>query len=62
MPNLNYSVVSVKKKYYVKELKTNQKIAKFSTWNAAKKFKDHLNGGAGFNGFTPEFIIKPIKK
>jgi len=54
----NYYIKSVDKTYCVIESATNQQIGKFETRKKANEFRDFLNSGGGFDGWTPEFVIK----
>lgn len=56
----NYYIKSVDKTHCVIESATNQQIGKFESRKEANEFRDFLNSGGGFDGWTPEFIIKDI--
>ena len=46
--------------YIVHEKTSNQFIERFKTKNEAKKLLKHFNMGGGFDGWTPEFILKKV--
>lgn len=46
--------------YDVVEIGTRQIIKTEMGKHEAKQMCGHLNGGGGFNGFTPEFFLKNI--
>lgn len=47
---------------YEHRLETKEKIwiKRFMAKDDAKKFSRHLNLGGGFDGWSPEFFLKPI--
>jgi len=59
----NYKIIEGDKKsvFHVKENKTDQIIKTFKNFNEARKFVAHLNKGAFFDGFTPNFFLKSMK-
>lgn len=46
--------------YLVHEKTSDQYIKGFKTKEDAKKLMRHLNMGGGFDGWTPEFILKKV--
>lgn len=44
--------------FEVVELATNQAIKQFQTFQDARKFAKSLEGGQGFDGWTPTFMVK----
>lgn len=54
---MNYVVESYEKGYYVKEVQTNQVIAVYGEMCNARKMANHLNSGAAFDGWTPNFFL-----
>lgn len=46
--------------YSVLETKTEQIIQTFMQRDEAKGFLRHLNLGGGFDGFTPNFLLKKV--
>jgi len=51
-PNNNFEVI---------ETSTEQIVATFSAQKDAKQLLRHLNLGGGFDGWTPQFMLKKIK-
>lgn len=56
----NYYIVDGEDRslFYIKERNTGHIIKTFKILSEARKFIAKLNSGCGFNGWTPEFIIK----
>lgn len=62
-----YKVVEQAKKFYVTETRKTVTdttevvfVQKFSDRTEAKQFMRKLNGGCGFNGWTPQFFLTEI--
>lgn len=65
---MSYKVVEQNKAFNVMEERKVDKTAAeqvliktFSTRQEAKLFMRKLNGGMGFNGWTPSFFLIPVK-
>lgn len=65
---MSYKVVEQNKVFNVMEERKIEKTAveqviikSFSTRQEAKLFMRKLNGGMGFNGWTPSFFLIPMK-
>ena len=56
---MNYRVVEGSN-FTVVETATDLIIKTYKTLREAKSFMRHLNLGGGFDGFTPEFILKKV--
>lgn len=56
-----YEVVQVQAAYAVLEVETNQFIAKGLSLQEANSLEEKLNGGAGFAGSTPSFLVEGVK-
>jgi len=56
---MNYRVVEGNT-YTVVETATEQIIKKFDTLKEAKSFMRYLNLGGGFDGWTPQFMLKKV--
>lgn len=48
-------------KFIVFEEQSEHILATFDEHSLAKKFSKKQNGGCGFNGFTPQFVLKSVK-
>jgi hypothetical protein len=60
-----YNIVEGENKglYYIKETKTDLIVKTYTNWSDARKMYVHLNAkGGGFDGWTPEFFLKKVKK
>lgn len=57
---MNYKVTKKDHKFSVIEITTDQMIKNFSTEKEARGFMKHLNGGGGFAGWSPTFVIKKV--
>lgn len=57
---MNYRVIKNFDQYKVIENKTNHTMKTFTKSHEAYKMCNQLNSGKGFDGWTPEFIIKKI--
>jgi hypothetical protein len=53
-----YFVVKDNESFNVYEKGTNNFIKTFSNHSDARKLKDHLNFGGGFDGWTPNFVCE----
>ena len=53
-----YKIVEKDERYLVKEVDTDKIIRNFRHKKSAKELSNFLNGGGGFNGWTPDFILK----
>ena len=53
-----YRIIESDGRYLVKEIDTDQIIRNFLHRPRAKELANFLNGGGGFNGWTPKFILK----
>lgn len=58
----NYYIKFSDNKHCVVESATDQHIKSFGTRKEANVFRDFLNSGGGFDGWTPEFVIKKYDK
>ena len=58
---MNYQIQRTDNQYKIKEIRTEQNIRTFNTYNDAKSFMKGLNQGKGFCGWTPSFILSEIK-
>lgn len=47
--------------FYITERATGYVVAKGLSGDDARKLTKRLNSGAGFNGWTPEFMLQQIK-
>lgn len=56
---MNYRVVEGSN-YTVVETTTEQIINTFSTMKEAKNYMRYLNLGGGFDGWTPQFMLKKV--
>jgi len=57
---MNYRVVEGIN-FTVVETATDHIIKTYKTLKEAKSFMRYLNLGGGFDGFTPEFILKKVE-
>ncbi len=55
---VNYKVTEIGGTYCVEEKTTGYIIKSFDQHADAKKMMKFLNLGGGFDGFTPEFIVR----
>lgn len=55
-----YKVVNDNNSYVVIEKKTDHRIREFFSKKKAEQYAECLALGAGFNGFTPSFIVKKV--
>ena len=64
---MSYKVVEQNKVFHVVEDRKIDKLTEqvtirsFQTRQDAKLFMRKLNGGMGFNGWTPSFFLIPVK-
>lgn len=56
---MNYRVIEGNT-YTVVETATEQIIRKFKTLKEAKSYMRSLNLGGGFDGWTPQFMLKKV--
>jgi hypothetical protein len=54
---IKYKISKIKKQYHVIEKATDIVIRKYKYKKDAVRFGNFLNGGGGFNGFTPNFFM-----
>ena len=59
---MNYEVVNETGLFNVVEKDTEQVIKEFVFLNEARAFAKKLNNGLAFDGWTPEFFLKKMKK
>lgn len=57
---MNYDIHRSNNKFVVFETATNYNIKSFDSRKKAFEYCCFLNSGGGFDGFTPEFILKKI--
>ena len=55
--NGGYKIEKKKNRYHLKELATNQSICDYGYSTEAKEIINKYKLGAGFNGWTPGFIV-----
>lgn len=55
-----YKILKEKNMYKVVEISTDETIKLCDTYNKANKMKTFLQNGGGFDGFTPNFMVKKI--
>jgi hypothetical protein len=55
-----YEVVQIQAAYAVLEQPTNQYIAKGLSLQEATSLSEKLNGGSGFQGATPTFLVEGV--
>jgi hypothetical protein len=55
---INYKVIREGKDFYIKEVQTDEVILILNDMKSAQETARKLNMGAGFDGFTPKFILK----
>jgi hypothetical protein len=53
-----YSVVKENNTYNIMEKDNQYIIRSYNSYKKAKHIKNRLNGGGGFNGFTPLFFTE----
>lgn len=58
---MSYKVKKIKREYHIIE-NDILTIRKYNSKNDANDYCRRLNLGAGFNGHTPEFMTREIKK
>ena len=58
---MNYKVKKTENGHGVYENSTQQYIEVKESAKAAREIAKHMNLGAGFDGFTPNFITKSVK-
>ena len=56
-----YRVQKDGKEFFVYEVNSQTRIAKYDTYEAASNRSALLETGAGFNGWTPTFFTKDFK-
>jgi len=60
---MNYEIINnTGFTFSIIETATNQIIYTYNFLCDAKKMLNHLNSGGGFDGITPNFFLKNIKK
>ncbi len=60
---MNYDIGVISNNLYqVYEVQTAQIISCFERLCDAKMEARRLNSGGGFDGFTPSFVLRPVKK
>lgn len=57
---VNYKVTEIGGAYVVEEKATGYIIKAFDQHTEAKKMMKFLNLGGGFDGFTPEFMVRKV--
>lgn len=57
-----YKIVKNNEKYHIMEHQNEFIVKTYDDYTQAKKTKNHLNNGGGFNGFTPLFFTEPKYK
>lgn len=57
---MNYKLKESSGKFQVYETSTEQVIKTFSTKTEARSFMKRLNLGAGFDGWSPTFILRDV--
>ena len=57
----NYHVFESGQTFAVVEQATEQQITAYPARGKAKQTANFLNGGNGFNGWTPPFILRGIR-
>jgi|TARA_R100001369_G_C3209024_1_gene147519 hypothetical protein len=55
--NGGYKIEKKKNRYHLKELATNQSICDYGYSTEAKEIINKYKLGAGFNGWTPGFMV-----
>ena len=58
--NRLYKVVNENNLFIVIEKKTNHRIKEFFSKNKATEYAQRLGLGAGFHGFTPQFMTRKV--
>lgn len=58
---MNYKMKVDNGVHQVLETSTEQIIETFKDNKECRKFMRHLNLGGGFDGFTPQFVLKSVK-
>lgn len=58
---LNYKIVNKRSIFTVVETDSNLIIKQFNQKKEAVKLLRLLNSGSGFQGFTPPFVVAPVK-
>jgi diaminopimelate decarboxylase len=57
---MNYKIIDNSSIFNVIETTTEQVIKTFTTMHEAKHYMRYLNFGGGFDGWTPQFMLKKI--
>ena len=60
--NGGYKIEKKKNRYHLKELATNQSICDYGYSTEAKEIINKYKLGAGFNGWTPGFMVNSGSK
>jgi len=60
--NGGYKIEKKKNRYHLKELATNQSICDYGYSTEAKEIINKYKLGAGFNGWTPGFMVSSGSK
>lgn len=59
--SINYKVIKEGKDFFIKETQTNEVVLILNDMRSAQEAARKLNLGAGFDGFTPKFMLKEEK-
>lgn len=58
---MNYDILRSNNKFVVFEKATSYNIKSFDSQKKAFEYCCFLNSGGGFDGFSPEFILKNVR-